>query len=138
LNIGKAYRAWGRGKHVYYNCGFLVNKDGYEERCSTANNTQSSPPDVRVNEAPAPAGEDRHYHYKQYLKAGYEEATEGHGEMIYTEYKLPDILVPIIAILEGLTVNLSLYQQVAGEAQGVWVGTLQHQDCDNAYLEQMI
>jgi hypothetical protein len=44
LNIWKACRAWGRGKRVCYNCGFLVNKDGHEEQCSAANNTQSSPP----------------------------------------------------------------------------------------------
>jgi hypothetical protein len=31
LNIRKACRAWGRGKHVCYDCGFLVNKDGHEE-----------------------------------------------------------------------------------------------------------
>jgi hypothetical protein len=138
LNIRKACRAWGRGKCVCDDCGFLVNKDGYEERRSAANNIRSSPPDVRANEAPAPAGEDRYHHYTQYLKGGYEEVTEGRGETIYTEHELPDILVPTIAIPEGLTVNLSLYQQLAGEALGAWVGTLQRQDCDNACLEQMI
>jgi hypothetical protein len=138
LNIRKACRAWGRGKRVCYDCGFLVNKDGHEEQCSAANNIRSSPPDVRANEAPAPAGEDRHHQYEQYLKEGYEEVTEGRGETIYTEHELPDVLVPTIAILEGLTVNLSLYQQLAGEAQGARVGTLQGQDCDNAHLEQMI
>jgi hypothetical protein len=135
LNIRKACRAWGRGKRVCYDCGFLVNKDGHEERCGATNNTRSSPPDVRGNEAPAPTGEDRYHHYEQYLKGGYEEATEGQGETVYTEHELPDVLVPTIAIAEGLTVNLSLYQQVAGEAQGVRVGTLQRQDCDNARLE---
>jgi hypothetical protein len=138
LNIRKACRAWGRGKHVCYDCGFLVNKDGHEERCSTANNRRSSRPDDRGNEASVPAGKDRHYHYEQYLKGGYDEATEGRGETIYTEHELPDVLVPTIAIPEGLMVNLSLYQQVAGEAQGAWVGTLQCQDWDNARLEQMI
>jgi ribosomal protein L32 len=116
LNIQKACRAWGRGKRVCYDCGFLVNKDGHEEWCSAANNTRSSPPDVRGNEAPAPTGEDRHHHYEQYLKGGYEEVTERWGETIYTEHELPDVLVPTIAIPEGLTVNLSLYQQAAGEA----------------------
>jgi hypothetical protein len=38
--------------------------------------------------------------------------------MIYTEYELPQILVQTIAIPEGLIVNLSFYQQVAGEVQG--------------------
>jgi hypothetical protein len=138
LNIRNACRAWGRGKRLCDDSRFLVNKDDHEERCSTANNTRSSPPDVRGNAAPAPAGEDRHHHYEQYLKGDYEEATEGQGETIYTEHELPDVLVPTIAIPEGLTVNLSLYQQVAGEAQGAWVGTLQRQDCDNARLEQTI
>jgi hypothetical protein len=64
--------------------------------------------------------------------------TGGQGETIYTEYESPDILVTTIAIPEGVTVNLSLYQQVAGEAQGARVGTLQCQDCDNARLKQMI
>jgi hypothetical protein len=138
LNIRKACRAWGRGKRVCYDCGFLVNKDSHEERCSAANNLRSSRPDDRGNEASVPAGEDRHHHYEQYLKGGYDEVTEGRGETIYTEYELPDVLVPTIAIPEGLTVNLSLYQPVAGEAQGARVGTLQRQDCDNARLKQMI
>jgi hypothetical protein len=64
--------------------------------------------------------------------------TERQEETIYTEYKLPDVLVPTIAIPEGLTINLSLYQQLAGEVQGAWVGTLQCQDCDNSSLKQMI
>jgi hypothetical protein len=131
LNIRKACRAWGRGKRVCYDCGFLVNKDGYEERCSTANNIWSSPPDVKENEVPTPAGKDRHHHYEQYLKGGYK-------EMLYTTQELPAVLVPTTAIPDSLTVNLSLYQQVAGEAQGAWVGTLQRQDCDDARLEQMI
>jgi hypothetical protein len=118
LNVRKACRAWGRGKHVCYDCRVLVNKDGHEERCSAANNIRSSPPDVKGNEAPIPTGEDRHYHYEQYLKGGYDEATEGREETIYTEHELPEVLVQAIAIPEGLTVNLSLYQQVAGEAQG--------------------
>jgi hypothetical protein len=138
LNVRKACRAWGRGKRVYYDCGFLVNKDGHEERCSAANNIRSSPPDVKENEVPAPAGEDRHHQYEQYLKGGYDEVTEGQEETLYTAHELPDVLVPTIAIPDGLTVNLSLYQQVAGEVQGVRVGTLQCQDCDNGRLEQMI
>jgi hypothetical protein len=101
-------------------------------------NIRSSPPDVKENEVPAPAGEDRHHQYEQYLKGGYDEVTEGWEETLYTAHELPDVLVPTIAILHGLTVNLSLYQQVAGEAQGARVGTLQCQDCDNACLEQMI
>jgi hypothetical protein len=64
--------------------------------------------------------------------------TEGWEETLYTAHELPDVLVLTIAIPDGLTVNLSLYQQVAGEAQGARVGTLQCQDCDNACLEQMI
>jgi hypothetical protein len=31
LNVWKACRAWGRGKHNCYDCGFLVNMDGHEE-----------------------------------------------------------------------------------------------------------
>jgi hypothetical protein len=31
LNIRKACRAWRRGKRVYYDCGFVVNKEGHEE-----------------------------------------------------------------------------------------------------------
>jgi hypothetical protein len=58
--------------------------------------------------------------------------------MLYTAQELPAVLVPTTAISHGLTVNLSLYQQVAGEAQGAWVGTLQRQDCDNSRLEQML
>jgi hypothetical protein len=58
--------------------------------------------------------------------------------MLYTAQELPPVLVPTTAIPDGLTVNLSLYQQVAREVQGVWVGTLQRQDCDNARLKQMI
>jgi hypothetical protein len=42
--------------------------------------------------------------------------TGGWGETIYTKYESPDVLVPTIAIPEGVIVNLSLYQQVAGEA----------------------
>jgi hypothetical protein len=38
LNIRKACRALGRGKHVCYDCRFLVNKDGHEEQYSVANN----------------------------------------------------------------------------------------------------
>jgi hypothetical protein len=109
LNIQKACRAWGSGKHVCYDCRFLVNKDGHEERCSMANNIQSSPPDVKENEVPAYASEDRHYHYEYYLTGGYE-------EMLYTAQELPAVLVLTSASLDGLTINLSLYQQVAGEA----------------------
>jgi hypothetical protein len=109
LNIRKACRAWGRGKCVCYDYGFLVNKDGHEERCSAANNIRSSPPDVKENEVPDPAGEDRHHHYEQYLKGGYEET-------LYTAQELPAVLVPTTAIPDSLTVDLSLYQQVAGEA----------------------
>jgi hypothetical protein len=61
--------------------------------------------------------------------------TEGWEETIYTEYELPEVLVQTIAVPEGLTVNLSLYQQVAREVQGAQVGTLQCQDCNNACLE---
>jgi ribosomal protein L32 len=105
LNVQKACRAWGRGKRVCYDCGFLVNKDGHEERCSTANNIRSSPPDVKENEVPAPAGEDRHHHYEQYLKGGYDEVTEGQEETLYTAHELPDVLVTTIAIPDGLTVS---------------------------------
>jgi hypothetical protein len=83
-------------------------------------------------------GEDRHHQYEQYLKGGYDEVTEEWEETLYTAHELPDVLVPTIAIPDGLTVNLSLYQQVAGEVQGAPVGTLQCQDCDNARLEQMM
>jgi hypothetical protein len=31
LNIQKAYKAWGKGKYVCYNSGFLVNLDRYKE-----------------------------------------------------------------------------------------------------------
>jgi hypothetical protein len=106
----------------------LVNKDGHEEWYSVANNIQSSPPDVKENEVPAPASEDRHHHYEYYLTGGYE-------EMLYTVQELPAILVPTTTIPDGLTINLSLYQQVAGEVQGAWVGTLQCQDCNNDCLK---
>jgi hypothetical protein len=131
LNVRKACRAWGRGKRLCYDCGFLVNKEGHEERCSAANNIRSSPPDVKENEVPAPAGEDRPHHYEHYLTGDYE-------EMLYTTQELPAVLVPATTIPDGLTINLSLYQQAAGEAQGAQVGTLQCQDCDNACLEQMV
>jgi hypothetical protein len=130
LNVWKACRAWGRGKCICYNCGFLVNKDSHEEQCSMANNVQSSPPDVKENKVPAPTGEDRH-HYEQYLRGGY-------NEMLYTAQELPAVLVPTTMIPDGLIINLSLYQQAAGEVQGTWVGTLQCQDCDNACLIQII
>jgi hypothetical protein len=31
LNVLKAYKAQGKGKYICYNCGFLVNLDGYKE-----------------------------------------------------------------------------------------------------------
>jgi hypothetical protein len=55
--------------------------------------------------------------------------------MLYTTQELPAVLVPATTIPDGLTINLSLYQQ---EARGAQVGTLQRQDCDNARLEQMV
>jgi hypothetical protein len=58
--------------------------------------------------------------------------------MLYTAQELPAVLVPTTTIPDGLIINVSLYQQVAGETQGAWAGTLQCQDCDNACLEQMI
>jgi hypothetical protein len=136
LNVRKACRAWGKGKRVCYDCGFLVNLDGHEERCSVANQTRSSPPDIRMDEAPVPAGEDRHHHYEQYLRGGHDEEAEEREKTISTE--LPDVLVPAIAIPEGITVNLSLSQQVIGDTQGAGIGALQHRDYDSAHLERMV
>jgi hypothetical protein len=136
LNVRKACRAWGKGKRVCYDCGFLVNLDGHEGRCSTANQTRSSPPDVRMDKAPVPAGEDRHHHYEQYLRGGHEEEAEKRERTISTE--LPDVLVPAIAITEGITVNLSLSQQVTGDTQEVGIGASQHWDYDSAHLERLV
>jgi hypothetical protein len=58
--------------------------------------------------------------------------------VLYNTQELPAVLVPTTPIPDGLTINLSLYQQVAEEAQGAQVRTLQRQDCDNARLEQMV
>jgi hypothetical protein len=131
LNVRRACRAWRRGKRVCYDCGFLVNKEGHGERCSAANNIRSALPEIKGNEVPAPAGEDRHPHYEDYLTGGFE-------EVLYNTQELPAVLVPTTPIPDGLTINLSLYQQAAEEAQGARVRTLQRQHCDNSRLEQMV
>jgi hypothetical protein len=113
LNVRKACKAWGKGKRVCYDCGFLVNLEGHQERYSIANQTRSCPPDVRMDEAPVTAGEDRHHHYEQYLIRGHNEEAKEQEKTISTE--LPDVLVPAIAILECVTINLCLSQQVTGD-----------------------
>jgi hypothetical protein len=110
LNIQKAYRAWGRGKHICYDCGFRVNMDGHKESYSAANNIRSSPSDSEMNRVPVPASEDRHHDYEEYLRMGHDEVAEGQEGMIFNKHKSPDILVPTIPIPEGVTVNLSLSQ----------------------------
>jgi hypothetical protein len=137
LNVRKACRNCGRGKCICYDWGFLVNIDGHEERFSPANNIRSSLPDVKIHEAPVHAGEDRHYDNEQYIREGQDAVPEGQAGMIVTEHQLPDVLVPTITIPEGMTVNTSVCQQVTREVQGGRVRTLQYEDCDNVYLEQM-
>jgi hypothetical protein len=72
FNVWKACRAWGKGKCVCYDCGFLVNLDGYKEQYSIANQTRSSLSNIRIDKAPIPASKDRYYHYKQYLRGGHD------------------------------------------------------------------
>jgi hypothetical protein len=91
-----------------------------------------------MHEAPIPAGKDRHYDYEQYLRGGHDEVAKEEVGTILMDDKLPDVLVPTIAITEGVTVNLSVCQQVTREVQGGWVRTLQYQGYDSAHLEQMV
>jgi hypothetical protein len=89
-----------------------------------------------MDKAPVPASKDRHHHYEQYLRGGHDEEAEEWEKTISTE--LLHMLVPDIAIPEGVTVNLSLSQQVIGDTQGAGIGASQHRDYHSARLERMV
>jgi hypothetical protein len=86
LNVWKAYKAWGWGKCICHDCGCLVNMDSHEERYSVANNIRSSPPDVKMNEVPVTASEDRHQDYEQYKGEGHDGVPKGQAGAAFTEH----------------------------------------------------
>jgi hypothetical protein len=117
LGIQKACRAWGRGKSVCHDYGFLVNMNGYGKQCSAANNTLSSLPDVKINETPVPTAKDMYHDYKHYNREDHNGVLEGQARAALTEYRLWDMLVQTITIPEVAVLNISIYQQVVGEGR---------------------
>jgi hypothetical protein len=88
LGIQKACRACSRGKSVCQDCRFLVNMDGHGEQYSAANNTLSSPQDVKINETPIPAAEDMYHDYECYNQEGHNGVLEGQAGAAFTEHQL--------------------------------------------------
>jgi ribosomal protein L32 len=139
LNIRKACRAWQLGNRVCHDCGFLVNMEGHEARCDASRPAHSSPLDAQTTNTSAPAGEgNRNNDNGGNLPNDTEQASGDPGETTDIRHRLPVLLVPGLKGAEGVTVNLSVYQQATEEPETRRAGNVQCQDEEIARLETMV
>jgi hypothetical protein len=116
LNIRKACWAWQRGKCVGYDSRFLVNMEGHEARCDTSRPTDSSSSDNQKTDTSALTGKGSCNTSEQHKPNALEGPAEQQEEVIVDRHQVPVLVVPTVVGLEGVAVNLSLYQLVTEEA----------------------
>jgi hypothetical protein len=113
--------------------------EGHEARCDVSRPTHSSPSDVQMTDTSAPAGEgNRDDDNGGNLPNHTEQASGDPGETTDVRHRLPVLLVPGHKGVEGVVVNLSVYQQAIEEPETRRAGNVQCQDEEIARLERII